>query len=557
MSVAATTGTTTGPALPALRWVVRVGDDQLAARVDALRARLAPLTAASNGQLPEVAVVVADAPLGEAGESELLALAGAGTPVLLAGPTLEQLPADSLLVDAAGVVVGRGTPVHEVRVRAGQAADVAARLGDHVLVRDRVLRLDKTADDVEVLLTANVARTDHAVATFRPGTGVGTLTLDPTAAAQDREVLRLLVLTLRHLAAVPVAAPVRVGLLAYGAIGHEHNRAVQATDGLELSMVCDRSPGRLAVARSLAPEARTTTDAEELVADPETDLVVVSTPPDTHAAWALRAIEHGKHVVVEKPFALRTEEADAVLAAAAERGLLACVYQNRRFDPDHLALRRLVRAGALGEVFHAEAFVGGYGHPCNYWHSDEDVSGGAIYDWGAHVLDQLLDLVPLDVEHVTAAEHKRVWHDVTNADHSRVTVRFAGGVEAEFVHSDLAAALKPRWYVLGTEGAVVGQWRTEKVVRRSDIGTLDEDVLAPADSPPLLELHAPDGSVTAVATPSDVPYGFHREVADLLLVGLPMTVTGAQSRRVLAVMEAARESARRGGVPVAPREAVS
>jgi predicted dehydrogenase len=258
-------------------------------------------------------------------------------------------------------------------------------------------------------------------------------------------------------------------------------------------------------------------------------------------------------VVLEKPFAIRTAEADQVLAAADAAGLLAVVYQNRRFDPDHLAVRRLIDRGDVGEVFHLETFVGGFGHPCNLWHSDEGVSGGAFYDWGSHLLDQVLDLVPAPIEYVTAAAHKRRWFDVTNADHSRVTIRFTDGVEAEFTHSDLAAALKPRWYVLGTRGAIVGQWRSERIVARSDIGTLIEDRLAPADSPPALELHAADGSITHVATPSGPAYPFHRELADRLLFGLPMSVTGEQSRRVLSVMEAASASAADHGRPVVPR----
>ena len=109
------TGVKSTRGVPALRWVVRTADARLAARVDALRDRLAPLCGTGA---PEVVVVVADAPLGEAGESELLALAAAGTPVLLAGPTLELLPADGLLADAAGVVVGHATPAHKVLVRA-------------------------------------------------------------------------------------------------------------------------------------------------------------------------------------------------------------------------------------------------------------------------------------------------------------------------------------------------------------------------------------------------------------------------------------------------------
>jgi len=301
------------------------------------------------------------------------------------------------------------------------------------------------------------------------------------------------------------------------------------------------------------PGIVTTGDPEALVASADVDLVVVSTPPSTHAEWALRAVRAGKHVILEKPFAIETSEADAVMTEAAAHDRLVAVYQNRRFDPDHLAVRKAVAAGALGDVFHVETFVGGYGHPCNLWHSDAGVSGGAFYDWGSHVLDQILDLLPGEIEHVTAATHKRRWFDVTNADHSRVTIRFADGVEAEFVHSDLAAALKPRWYVLGTSGAIVGSWRTEKVVSRTDIGTLAEDFLAPADSPPLLDLHAADGSVTRLATPAADPYQFHHEVAARLRFGLPMTVTAAQSRRVLSVMEAARTSACDGSRPVVPR----
>jgi hypothetical protein len=153
---------------------------------------------------------------------------------------------------------------------------------------------------------------------------------------------------------------------------------------------------------------------------------------------------------------------------------------------------------------------------------------------------------------VTASEHKRVWHDVTNADHSRVHLRFVDGVEAEFTHSDVAAALKPKWYVLGTAGALVGSWRHERVVARDAVGNLAEDPLAAAESPADLTLHAPDGSVTTLALPAAPAQPFHRELADLLLSGAPMSVTPEGSRRNIAVMEAATRSAADGGRPVTP-----
>ena len=304
------------------------------------------------------------------------------------------------------------------------------------------------------------------------------------------------------------------------------------------------------------PDLRAHPDGAALLDDDDVDLVVVSTPPSSHAEWVLRALEAGKHVVVEKPFCLTVEEADRQVAAAAERGLLLAVYQNRRWDRDYQALKRVVRSGAIGEVFHFESFVGGYGHPCNYWHSDEAISGGAVYDWGSHYLDWVLDLLGTDVEWVSSTTHKRMWHDVTNADHSRVLLHYADGVEAEFTHSDLAAAMKPKFYVLGTQGAVVGDWRQESVVGRSPVGLLTEDRLAPADAPAALRVLVPDGaggtSETALSLPPAPADPFHRELADALLSGAPMSVTPEGSRRGVAVMQAAARSARDGGRPVAP-----
>ena len=534
-----------------------------------LRARLAAAGIRDCGQpddsaaLADVDVVVvwADRAL----EPDLAtALADPAVRVLLAGPTLTRADPDGTLSDAAGLRLGPSSPMHDVRLRMGPDGQRLysafhvhgdhAHHDEHEHLTGQVATVEGIADDVRVLRTARLGLTDHPVLTWRPSTATAAWTMGTTPAAiADRDAARLLVQVLREMAQEPVPAPVRVGLLGYGAIGHEHSRAVRAVDGLALAAVCDTSQERLDLAEAAAPGVATTTSAEVLLDRDDVDLVVISTPPSSHAGWALRALAAGKHVVVEKPFAIRTAEADEVLAAARDAGLLAVVYQNRRFDPDHLAVRRIIDRGDIGEVFHVETFVGGYGHPCNLWHSDEGVSGGAFYDWGSHLLDQVLDLIPTPIDHVTAAAHKRVWFDVTNADHSRVTIRFTDGVEAEFTHSDLAAALKPRWYVLGTRGAIVGNWRAEKIVARSDIGTLVEDSLAPADSPPALELHAADGSITHVATPTGPAYPFHRELADRLLFGLPMTVTAEQSRRVLSVMEAASASAADDGRPVVPR----
>ncbi|MEZ5115888.1 MAG: Gfo/Idh/MocA family oxidoreductase [Candidatus Nanopelagicales bacterium] len=533
---------------------LRLADDDLRAAVAAAGwARDAGITTVppDDPAAVDAAVVllVTDGPLDPQVTADL-DTARRDRPLLLVGPTLAAQRGDPL-AEAAGVRAGGTTPKHEVRVRPQGALRARGAVSEEWT--DRVTSVESVDDDVDVHATANLSFADHPVLTYRPSTGIGTATLGAAPDAwRGRDLVRLLHRWLHVVADVRRPEPVGVGMVGYGAIGAEHARAVAEVPGLTLAAVADRDPQRLEAALALTPGVRTTTDADAVLADPDVGLVIVSTPPNSHAAWAHRVLDTGRHVVLEKPMALTAEDCDAVLAHAAEVDRVALVYQNRRFDPDFRVLQRLAADGDLGEVFHLEAFVGGYGHPCNYWHSDAGVSGGALFDWGSHVVDQVLALLPQPVEHVTGAHHKRVWHDVTNADHARLTIRFADGTEAEFVYSDLAAALKPRWYVLGTRGAVVGDWRQERVVARSPIGTLAEDVLAPADSPARMSLHHPDGSVTELAEPPAPEHAFHHDLADHLLEGMPMRVTPQQSRRVVAVLQAAEKSAQQGGQPVRP-----
>jgi len=333
---------------------------------------------------------------------------------------------------------------------------------------------------------------------------------------------------------------IRVGLLAYGAIGHEHNIAVQATPGLALTAVCDTDPDRIAAARELAPDVAAFDDAAMMLDSGLIDLVVVSTPPDSHYAWARASLDRGVHVVLEKPMALTADQCDDLLGLADASGLLLVVYQNRRYDPDFVTMAGLIASGAIGEVFQYDSFIGGFSRPCDYWHSDAAVSGGAIFDWGSHYLDQVLTVMPGSVAHVSGQNHKRRWLHATNADHAQVTITFADGAQATFVNSDLAAARKPKFYVLGTEGAIVGDWdpRAEPAV---------------ADLPAILTLFREDGTREVVTLVEVEPHSFHRSVAARLLEGTPMPITAQQSRDVVALMEAAEESARANALPVTPR----
>src|SRR5579884_1338082 len=475
----------------------------------------------------------------------------AGGGVVVLGGALATWLREPALAALAGCTSGEQAPFSELRVRPVPGRAVSARLDEEVLLRDRPW-LGCAPPDAEPLITVPWRFRDEVVG-FRLEAGAGRqvcLGLGSSPALLAEPAFQQLVHRCLCAAAGLEATPtLGVGLYGYGAIGREHAEAVAATEGLELRRICDRSPERRATAEARHGTS-TCASLDALLGDPSVDVVVVGLPPAAHARSVLACLTAGKHVVCEKPFAIREADAERMVAAAERSERVLTVYQSRRWDPDFLLTRRLLDRRRIGSPFYMESFIGGFSHPCSYWHSHEPISGGAVYDWGSHYLDWVLLLFPGEVVRVRASAHKRVWHDVTNADQVRVDLRFAGGEEASFLQSNIAATLKPKWYVLGTEGAIVADWRLETVKSRSWTGDLLEARLQPAESPALVRVYRPDGDGAAVEVPplpARPRNAFYRNLADHLLLGEPLAVDPRQACRNVAVMEAATRSIAAGG----------
>jgi predicted dehydrogenase len=252
---------------------------------------------------------------------------------------------------------------------------------------------------------------------------------------------------------------------------------------------------------------------------------------------------------------LTVADADTLLAEARAGGRVLTVNHSRRWDRDFRAIRQAVAEGLLGEVFNVETFVGGFEHPCRAWHSEETVSGGTVYDWGSHHVDWMLQLLGAPPATVSAVGHKRVWHDVTNLDQLRVRLQWADGREAEFLSSAVSAVRRPKFYVQGTRGTLVGHYRPVAFERLDPALGYVRDDLHHAEAPADLVLAAYSSgsgiSETRLGLPPAQPFAFHRNLADHLLLGDPLAVAPESARDVVAVLEAATASAAAGGAPVA------
>lgn len=186
--------------------------------------------------------------------------------------------------------------------------------------------------------------------------------------------------------------PVQTAVLSFGMSGRLfHAPFLSVHEGFSFYAVWERSKNE---ACQLYPDVKTFRTLDELLADPAVELVIVNTPNATHFAYAKKALEAGKHVVVEKPFVATAEEGEALIQLARQKGKLLSVFQNRRWDSDFQTVKQVVAEGLLGEIVEAEFHYDRYKQALSpKLHKETPGPGtGALYDLGSHIVDQALHL---------------------------------------------------------------------------------------------------------------------------------------------------------------------
>jgi predicted dehydrogenase len=316
--------------------------------------------------------------------------------------------------------------------------------------------------------------------------------------------------------------PLRVGLIGCGAIARRsHVPGLQAA-GAVLTAFASRSPASAALAASEAGTGEVVEHWEELVARPDVDAVVVCTPNTHHAPQAVAALEAGKHVLVEKPFAVSVTAADAVLASAAAHGLVAMVAHNLRFAPPAVAARDAVRQGVVGTVT-AVRGVFCHGGPLVWapeaaWFLDRSLAGGgALLDLGVHLVDTT--------------------RFVLDDDFASVAATLALGTHG--LEEDGLLLFDTR---KGVVGSLHAGWRSQTGLDFSLTVVGDKGSVVVTASGAVV--HGPDGqqALSLAPDPASVQEAFVRAVA----AGRAEPPDGHDGRAAVAVVEAAYESSRTG-----------
>ena len=216
------------------------------------------------------------------------------------------------------------------------------------------------------------------------------------------------------------------GLIGFGGMGKWHTEILENVPEIELAGIYDIKEEK----RKLAEEAgfHTYETEEAMLADESIDVILVATPNDTHRPIALRAMEAGKNVIVEKPATLSLKELTELEDMAGKTGQFLTVHQNRRWDEDLLTVREILKDQTMGEIFRIESRVHGSRGIPGDWRKEKAHGGGMVLDWGVHLFDQIFRLTG-------ERRLKTVYATLTNVTNQEVddgftaVLRFEGGLE--------------------------------------------------------------------------------------------------------------------------------
>jgi scyllo-inositol 2-dehydrogenase (NADP+) len=338
----------------------------------------------------------------------------------------------------------------------------------------------------------------------------------------------------------------RVGLVGFGFAGRIfHSSAIEAVEGLELATIVQRTGDEAAL---LFPHAKVVRTVEEMLEDASIKLVVVATPNTSHLPIARQCLLADHDVVIDKPFALDSEEAAELIKLARTRGRLLSVFQNRRWDGDFLTVRKLLDSERLGRVVMYESHYDRYRQlpRLNAWRENGGPGGGVLFDLGSHLVDQALVLfgVPAAVWGSVRMEREGAKSD----DAFDLCLQYpAVGLNVWLRATCLALAPGARFALNGTLGAFrkFGMDPQEALLLAGDRFSAKPWGVEAADH--WGTLTAEEGENTRIPTEPGDYRGYYINIRDAMHGNAALEVTPVQAWRTIRVLEMALESSLTGG----------
>lgn len=328
---------------------------------------------------------------------------------------------------------------------------------------------------------------------------------------------------------------IRLGVIGYGGafnMGRIHLSQAKEAGDMTPAAVCDLDKERTKQAEIDFPGIKTFNDVDKFIKSDCCDAVIIITPHNNHAELAAKCLKAGKHVIIEKPMAITTEECDLMIKTAKENKLILTTYHNRHWDGHILtAVQKILKEKVIGEVFKINACMTSYAKPGDWWRTSKTISGGILYDWGVHILEYTLQLMNSDIVEVSGFNHcgfwadKTAWKADTNEDEGYLTVRYACGKWSTLCVSQLDGGPKPALMsITGTEGTYLMDFDKFRIIKHIN------------------------GEIVTIEGPNTVTdwAAYYKNVSDALVGKADLIITPEWSRRPIHILDLACKSAEAG-----------
>jgi len=329
-------------------------------------------------------------------------------------------------------------------------------------------------------------------------------------------------------------------LIGLGGMGTWHVESIQnKVPRIHVKGAFDVRPEALEKTKRLGIKAYSSLD--EVLADPEIDLVTIAIPNDMHKETAIRALRAGKNVVCEKPVTLNSAELEEIIAVQKETGKLFSVHQNRRWDKDYRIVKEAKDQGLLGNLTFVESKVQGSRGSMYGWRGYKRNGGGMLLDWGVHLIDQVMQLDTSKV--VKVDSHLLSVYTPEVDDNIKLMLLFEDGMSAVLEMSTMCLINSDRWHVEGTKGTMcIKDWgcNGELYQLKQDAAMeWDEDIVYTEAGPTRTMAPRPKFTMNQIPLP-DVQTDwsdYYNNIADVLEGKAELIVTPAETLRVMKVID--------------------
>lgn len=338
----------------------------------------------------------------------------------------------------------------------------------------------------------------------------------------------------------------KAGIIGFGYMGHFHLNKSRDT-GIDIVAVYDTDEEKRndAVSEGLTAYS----DLHDFLNEKSIELVFICTPNNVHAELSIAALEAGKNVMCEKPVTMDSAELEEVLAAANRNNRLFTVHQNRRWDIDYLVIKRIMESRDIGSITTIESKVYGQRGVCFGWRADPEAGGGMLYDWGIHLIDQMLCLFD---GHKVVSVYARLQSILTPAvdDMFELQLIFDNEVCAKIQVGTFCLQTQPRWLVFGDRGTLqIADFSGKK----GDVARIKERVsgfdsvfgkhsLGPSRT--MAPLQPDQIEIIDLPQVESDPYAFHRNLIQAASGEAEPYVTHEQIRRSMKIVDLAFESSK-------------